>query len=147
MAGSAKWMLMSTVYLGLCRELKIINIHYIHKTPMGFSYLRHFLGTLSNTNHDTPNPPWLNAILIFQKGLVLLSGILSAVPGQRETAFLRQKLHPELSVRACVSDSHRHALGNTLCWVNPFLNHVSKVLLYEDLRGTLGHLEEQKAWL
>lgn len=45
---------MSTVYLGLCTELKIINIHHIHKNPMEFSYLRHFLGTLSNTNHDTP---------------------------------------------------------------------------------------------
>ena len=89
-----------------------------------------------------PNLPWLNAILIPQKRLVLLSGILSTVPGRRE---MHQKLHPELSVRACASDSHRHALGNTLYWVNPFLNHVSKVSLYEDLRGTLGKLEVQKA--
>ena len=147
MAGSARWMLKSTVYVGLCRELKLTNIHHIHKNPVGFSYVRLFLGTLSNTNHGTPNPPWLNAILIVQKSLVLLNGILSTVPGQRETAFLRQKLHPELSVQACASDSHGHALGNTLRWLNPFLNRVSKVFLYEDLRLILGQLEVQKVWL
>lgn len=145
--GSAKWTLKSAVSLGFCRELKLINLHHIQKNPLGFSYLRLLLGTLSNTHHDTANPPWLNALLILWQSLVLLSGILSAVPGQRETVFLRQKLHPELSVRACASDSHGHALGNTLCWLNPFLNHVSKVFLYEDLKGTWGQLEVQKVWL
>lgn len=108
--------------------------------------LRHFFGTLSNTSHDTQNLPWLTAIL--QKTVVLSDGdILSTISGQRETVLFRQKLHPELSVLACASDSHRHALGNTLCWINPFLNHLSKVFLNEDLRGTLGQFKVQKVWL
>lgn len=81
-----------------------------------------------------------------ERSVFLLSGILSTIPGQREAKLLRRRLPPKLSVLACASDSHGHALGDTLCSANPFLNHLSEVFLYEHLRGTLGQLKVQKVW-
>jgi hypothetical protein len=102
--------------------------------------LRNFLGTLSNPTHDTHRSARLNAIPFFQKG-VFFSVTLALLLLGKERLSNSDRSCVLNSVLACTSYSHRHALGNILCSLNPFLNHLSEVFLCKGLRGTLGQFK------
>lgn len=108
----------SVLYPGLeCALSSALRSSFHHKYPVGLVF-RYFLKTLTHTHGALITPGW--APFSLQKGVMsflTLSLLLLSREAYSDTScFLSSAL-------AWVPYSHRHALSNSLCSLNPFQIH------------------------
>lgn len=123
---------------GMCTELSTSSSFH-HKYPVGLVF-RYFLKTLTHTHGALITRGW--APFSLQKGVMFFLTLFLLLLGRE--AYSDTSCFPN-SALAWVPYSHRHALSNSLCSLNPFQIHfIQSFFLYKVYKVVSGSVKYRR---